>query len=392
MRHAPPVSVAPFANPPADSRKLRIGYVAPGFATSQVRQFIAPILLSHDPDRVEVVLYPATAETEGVWPSWIAVHPIGHLDDAAAADLIRRDGIDVLADCWGHTAGSRLSVFARRPAPVQVAWINFVQTTGLPQMDHVLHADTDPALDLDGLFSETIWPIGPVFNAFAPAYDRLPPVETPAMASGVVTFGSFNHPCKLSDETVRGWSRVLCAVPGSRLLLKYRYFADPVLQRATEARFAAEGVAPERIAFEGESRGTDYLEAFGRVDLALDTAPAPGSTTTLEALANGLPVLTLTGTPMTLPGFHARCMALAVGLPELVTPDWDGFVARAVALTADVGTLNDLRARVRPGFDNGPISDGPGFSRRLETAFVEMFERARRSGFRQAGGGRPAAG
>ncbi len=372
-----------YANGPSAGRKLRIGYVAPSFAMSQVSQFLAPVFATHDPDAVEVFLYPARADTETEWPAWLSIHPLGHLSDADAAAVIRKDRIDVLADCWGHSAGSRLPVFALRPAPVQVAWINFLQTTGLKQVDYVLHADSGDALSIDNLFAERIWSIGPVFNIFRPADGRPGPSHTPALASGKVTFGSFNHPCKLSDETVQAWGRILKASPDARLFLKYRYFVDPVLQRVTQARLAACGVAPERIVFEGDTRGAEYLAAFTKVDLALDTVPAPGSTTTLEALSNGVPVLTMASAPLTIPGFYARRMAEAAGLPELVTSSWDDYVQRALDLTADVDALDRLRARVRPGFDDGPLRDEVGFTRRIEAGFREMFERARQAGWSQ---------
>ena len=381
--YAPAGAPPPFANSPARGRKLRIGYVAPSFSTTQVRQFLAPVLNAHDPDAVEVFLYPGAGDTEATWPGAIHIHPIGQLSDVEAAGAIRRDGIDVLADCWGHSAGSRLPIFALRPAPVQVAWINFIQTTGLRQIDYVLHADSGGALNVDGLFSEDVWSIGPVFNTFYPADGRPSPAATPALASGQITFGSFNHPCKLSDETLDAWGRILHATPTSRLFLKYRYFVDPVLQRATQARLAAKGVAPERVIFEGETKGADYLSAFAKVDLALDTAPAPGSTTTLEALSNGLPVLTMARAPLTIPGFYARVMAEAVGLPELVTESWDDYVLRAVELASDVPALDRLRARVRSGFDEGPLRDEVGYTRRIEGAFREMFERARKAGWVQ---------
>lgn len=370
-RYAPAAPAAAFANPPREGRKLRIGYVAPTFAGSQVRQFIAPVLENHDPEAVEVVLYPTSAETETGWPDWIQVHPIGGMHDADVAALIRRDRIDVLSDCWGHTAGSRISVFARRPAPVQFGWINFVQTTGLPEMDYVLHAD-GPAPGEGEVFSEAIWRIGPVFNAFRPAIGRLPPVRTPALARGEVTFGSFNHPAKLSDWALDAWAGVLRAAPASRLLLKYSYFVDPVLQRATQARFAARGVAPERIAFEGFSKGEAYFQAFQQIDLMLDSWPAPGSTTTLDALSNGVPVL---AKPTACSGGqYVRAILDACGLSELIADTPEDFVDRAVALANDLPRLDALRARVRPGFDEGPICDEASFTRRIETAYAGMFD------------------
>lgn len=372
---APPP--APHANPPLAGRPLRIGFVAPTFAKSQLRQFVTPIFEALDPKASEVILYPADAATETDWPSWIRVHPIGRLDDAAAAALIRDDRIDVLNDCWGHTAGSRLGVFALKPAPVQAAWINFFQTTGLPQMDYVLHAATDGPADFDGHFTEALWPVGPVFTPFRPSAGRLPPAPTPARAAGRITFGSFNHPAKLSPAAIAAWATVLRNRPGSRLLLKYRYFADPVLQRVTQTYFAAHGVAPQRIVFEGHSAGADYFESFRKVDLMLDTWPAPGSTTTLEALSNGLPLLAMVGPTPNVGGVYARTILNAVGLGELVTDTPEAFVARALALTEDLDELDRLRATVRPNFDRSPICDEAGFARGLEQAYARMFERWR---------------
>jgi predicted O-linked N-acetylglucosamine transferase (SPINDLY family) len=373
----PAPSRTTHANPPLAGRKLRVGFVALSFAASQLRQFIAPILESLDPEAVEIILYPAEADTETGWPSTIAVRPIGGLDDAAAAALIERDGVDILNDCWGHTAGSRLGVFAHKPAPVQVAWINFFQTTGLPQMDYVLHAAGDTAPQGAALFAEELWPLGPVFTPFRPSAGRLPPAPTPARATGVVTFGSFNHPAKLSPGAIAAWATVLRNRSGSRLLLKYRYFADPVFQRVTQTYFAAHGVEPERILFEGHSEGEDYFQAFRKVDLMLDAWPAPGSTTTLDALSNGVPLLAMVGERPNVGGVYARSILRAVGLEDLVAGTPEAFVARALDITADLDRLDRLRAQVRPNFDQSPICDEAGFARTLERAYVQMFERWR---------------
>jgi protein O-GlcNAc transferase len=372
-RWTPAIGDPEFANPPSAGRRLRIGYVAPAFGALQVRQFITPILEAHDPCEVAVFLYPATDAAEKAWPDHIIVRPIGALNDADADALIRDDAIDVLVDCWGHSAGSRLGVFARRAAPVQAAWINFVQTTGLTRMDYVLHADGMDPPGTDALFTEKIQSIGPIFIPFRPHPDRPPPAPAPVLASGRITFGSFNHPHKLSDATVRAWSRILTGAPGARLLLKYRYFVDPVLQQATRARFLAEGVAPGRIEFRDHSAGADYLASFAEIDLALDPSPCPGGTTTCDALAIGLPVLTLEGSD-----FYSRIgvQALrAVGEPDLVAASWDDYVAKALNLAGDVAGLVALRARIRSGFDASVYRDESGFTRRLESTFRMLFDR-----------------
>lgn len=363
---------APHANPTRAGRKLRIGYVAPRFAEAQLRQFITPVLEAHDPERVEVVLYPAEASTETGWPAWIKVRPIRHLNDAAAAELIRSDRIDVLNDCWGHTSGSRLGVFARKPAPVQVAWINSFHTTGLPQMDYVLHGG-QATLDHADQFTEQLWPIGPTYSPFRPARGRLDPVETPAKAAGVVTLGSFNHPAKLSDGALAAWATVLRNAPSTQLLLKYNFYADPVLQNVTRARFAAHGVLGERLLFATHTSGEEYFRSFQTVDLMLDSWPHTGSTTTLEALSNGVPVLTMAD-ERSIGGRYAATLLRQSGLPELVTDSPEAFVARALELAADTAALNALRSRVRPAFEGGAFCDEAGFVRRLEAAFCEMFD------------------
>ncbi len=259
---------------------------------------------------------------------------------------------------------------------MQVAWLNYIQTTGLPQMDYVLHADGETPEPLLGLLTERIWRIGPTFVAFRPAADRLAPVRTPALAlekaKGWVTFASFNHPAKLSDAALDGWAAVLRGAKRTRLLLKYSYFDDPVLRRVTQGRFAARGVAPERVFFEGHTAGRDYHETFGKIDLMLDAWPAGGSTTTLEALSNGVPVLMMAEPSFA--GLYTRNILETSGLGELVTTSPEAFVATALALAGDLERLDDLRSRVRPGFERGPICDEAGFTRRVEAAFGEMFD------------------
>ncbi|HEX7885744.1 MAG TPA: hypothetical protein VF474_07185 [Phenylobacterium sp.] len=376
-RHAKAPPPAPHANQPLAGRKVRVGYVAPNFATSQLRQFITPIIENHDPEAVEVILYPADAATETTWPGWIQVHPMGKLGDAEAAALVRRDRIDVLVDCWGHTAGSRLAVFAHKPAPVQVAWINFAQTTGLPQMDYVFHAASDHPPAFGDLFTEHLWPVGSVFTPFRPGDGRLPPTPTPARATGELTFGSYNHPAKLSPGMIAVWAAVLRGVPASRLLLKYRYFADPVLQRVLQAQFAAHGVAPERLVFSAHSSGEAYFSSFQQVDVMLDSWPNPGSTTTLEALSNGVPVLAMVGDTPNVGGFYARTILEAAGQADMVTTSAEAFIDRALELAEDLDQLDALRSRVRPGFDASAICDEAGFAAGLERAYAEMFERSR---------------
>lgn len=358
---------------PLNGRRLKIGYVAPNFSKTQLYQFILPILKNHDPEVVEITLYTADSSVETPLPCARMVS-IGHLNDADATELIRKDAQDILVDTWGHTAGSRIGIFARRAAPVQVAWINFVQTTGLTQMDYVLHSDSMAAPGTADLFTETVWPMGDINIPYRPTMQRLPDVPPPALRNGFVTFGCFNHPAKISNESIAAWARILNSTPESVLILKYSYFTDPIIQRTFGARFAAHGVEAERILFEGHSKGIEYAESYQRIDLMLDPSPCPGGTTSCDAVANGVPVLTLAGDT-----FYSRIgiQVVAVsGLHDLVAKSWDDYVARAVALAHNMEALTEIRARTRPGFEASALRDEAGFTRKLEDVFRQMVERA----------------
>jgi predicted O-linked N-acetylglucosamine transferase (SPINDLY family) len=366
------LSQAPdFANPPLQDRPLRLGYVAPVVTSGQLRQFLAPVFEHHDPARVEVSLY-LKDDPGAAAPANARVRVIGGLDDAAAAQLIRDDGIDVLVDLWGHTVNGRLGVFARKAAPVQVSWMNYLQTTGLAAIDYVLHSDGLAEPNAQDHFVEKIWHMGPAIAPFRPD-PRPDPAPTPARANGFVTFGSYNHPARLNDQTVAAWAAILNRTPGSQLVLRYRFFDDAVLQNATLMRFAAHGVDPERITFKGHTVQPEYYESYREIDIALDPSPCPGGTTSNDALANGMPLLTLKGDTY----FSRLGSALVepLGVPELVVETWEDYVDRAVELASDIAALDALRLRVRVGFDLFEDREEVGFTRRLEGIFRDMFLR-----------------
>jgi predicted O-linked N-acetylglucosamine transferase (SPINDLY family) len=374
-RHAPPPAHAPppFANERTTDRRLRIGYVGPSFTRNQVAPSTVPVFEAHDTEAVEVFLYSMDPDAEAPLPASCTIRKIGHLSDEDAAALIRRDRIDILVDVWGHTANGRLRMFTFKPAPVQLGWINFMQTTGLACMDYVLHADSMDVPGTEAYFTEEIWRTGEIMAPYRPSPDRHPPVPTPALKNGFITFGSFNNPAKLNEATVAAWARILNGRPDSRLVLKYGLFVDPVLQRVIQARFAGYGVSPDRLEFRGDTRGPAYTREFQDIDLALDPSPVPGGTTTVDAIANGTPVLVLKGED-----FYARTplpLLLPCGLGELVAESWDDYVQKALWITADVKALDALRARIRPAFDNSPYRDEAGFTRRLEADYRRMFQR-----------------
>jgi predicted O-linked N-acetylglucosamine transferase (SPINDLY family) len=361
-----------YPNPPLAGRKLRIGYVCPS-VDSQLRQFLLPVLENHDRETTHVVMYVNAAPAAGLPCDELRV--LGQASDEEVAQAIRRDRIDVLVDLWGHTAGGRLGVFALKPAPVQASWMNYVQTTGLDAIDYLLHPDCFDVPGSQAHCAETLRYIGPVISPFRP--DPRPELSpAPALTNGFVTFASYNHPIRLNDATVAAWARILKGAADARLLLRYRYFEDEVLQNVTLMRFAAHGIEPHRIAFAGAVAQPHYYRSYAEVDLALDPAPCNGGTTSMDAIANGVPVLSLDGDD-----YYARTgvqVLEPLGLTDLIAPDWDAYVARAVGLASDIQGLDALRARVRAAFDASPRRDEAGFTRRLEAEFRDMFETWRR--------------
>jgi protein O-GlcNAc transferase len=359
----------PLANAPATDRKLRIGYLGPSYTDGVLKFFLHPLLESHDLEKVEVFAYVLDATKEKPIPG-VAVRHTDGMSNSDTAELIRSDGIDVLVDYHGHYEKGRPLVTACRAAPVQVSWLGWIQTTGMEAMDYVLHCDHMDAPDAALPMPEAPIGIGPIMTAYRPG-EVARASAAPAIERGYVTFASFNHPGKLSDRTIAMWSKILKGAPTAKLHLKYRVFDDAPLQLETMARFLAHGVPPQALEFSGFVTGEAYEEAFAHIDIGLDTSPYPGGTTTLDALARGVPVITLNGD-----NFYTQLgvsSMVALGLPELVASDWDDYIDKALAYANDIPGLAALRARVKPAFDASPYRDEAGFAHKMEVAYARMF-------------------
>ena len=300
------------------------------------------------------------------------VQTIG-LTDELLAQRIRADGIDILIDLAGHTAGNRLPVFAWRPAPVQISWLGYFATTGLAAMDYFLADPWTLPPDQEPFFTEQIWRLPETRLCFTPPNVAVDVGALPAQVNGYVTFGCFNNLSKMNDAVVNLWAQVLQAVPDSRLFLKYGQLAEASVRQHTCARFAVHGIDATRLVFEDYGPRADYLAAYQRVDIALDPFPFPGGTTTVEALWMGVPVLTLQGER-----FLARQgvgLLMNAGLPEWVATDAEDYVARAVAHARDLPALAALRARLRQQVLASPIYDAPRFAQHFEAALRSMWQR-----------------
>jgi predicted O-linked N-acetylglucosamine transferase (SPINDLY family) len=374
QRHAAPLAGQgpPHAVRPLDRRRLRLGYVSADFREHPVAYFLEPILAAHDHARFEIFCYADVMQPDAVTQRcqqyadhWRAL--VG-LSDAQAAERIRADGIDVLIDLAGHTGGNRLLAFARRPAPVQLSYLGYLGTTGLQVMDYyVTDSHSDPPGLTEAHFQEKLLRVPACAMCYQPGDAPEARAELPARQAGQVTLASLNPLCKLTDEVLDLWSRILAALPGARLLLRRGAEERP---RAAAARH---GVGPERVLLLGRAASRfDYLRRYRDVDLSLDPFPYNGITTTCDALWMGVPVLTLAG-PMSVARYGVRFLR-TVGLEELIATSAEDYVQRAVTLAGDLSRLAALRTGLRERMQRSPLMDSVRLTRDLETAYRTVWE------------------
>jgi protein O-GlcNAc transferase len=369
-----------WQNMPDPGRVLRVGFVSGDLSGHPVGFFLEGVLaaLTSGPaGTLELFAYPTlacddetSARLRACCKGW---HSAIGLSDEALAQRIAEDRIDILIDLSGHTAHNRLTMFAWKPAPVQVSWLGYFATTGLAAIDYFI---ADPCTLPPGQevhFSEQIWRLPETRLCFTAPADDVAVGPLPALANGYVTFGSFNNLSKMNDTVVALWAQVLNAVPDSRLFLKYQQLGEASVRQGTRERFAAHGIKPERLILEAYVPRTNYLAAYQRVDIGLDPFPFPGGTTTAEALWMGIPVLTLAGER-----FLSRQgvgLLMNAGLPDWIATDTRDYLARAVSHASDLQRLASLRRGLRKQVLDSPVFDAPRFARHFEAALREMWRK-----------------
>jgi protein O-GlcNAc transferase len=366
----------PAPAPAEPHKKLRVGLVSPDLRTHSVAFFIEPLMESADKSLVEFICYSTTAKEDRVTDRlrphaalWRHVHAKASRE---IAEQIRRDKIDILIDLAGLTNGERLAIFAEKPAPIQMTYLGYPNTTGLRAIDHrIVDSHTDPE-GSDAFAAETLLRLDPCFLCYKPPTAApLPASEPPSAANGFITFGSFNTLIKLSDATVDLWSELLKQTDGARLVLKARQLRDPATRDSTIARFVRRGVEAARIELIPATAGLEeHLALYSRLDVGLDPIPYAGTTTTCEAMWMGVPVVTLAG--QTHASRVGASLLRSVKLDDLVTSDPASFIAAARSLGTDTARLRALRASgptgLRSTMQGSALCDAPGFARRFTDA------------------------
>lgn len=377
-RHAEPLGrfVAPHANVPAPDRRLRVGYVSPNFRDHAVTYFFEPTLAHHDARQFDVVCYSDVtrpdAYTQRLQSYRATWRDCTRLDDAALAELVRQDAIDILVDLTGHTDNNRLLAFARKPAPVQVTWNGYANTTGMSAIDYrISDAYADPPGMSDQLHSERLVRLPEIYMAFRPPDDSPPVGDLPAARAGHVTFGSFNALAKITPQVVALWGRLLQAVPSARLII-CTVPAGSARGRVTQM-FAAQGVDAARLEMHGTLPFPEFLALHQRADIALDPFPFHGTTTTCHTLWMGVPVVTRAGAS------HVSRVGVSIlanlGLPQLIARSDDEYLTIAQSLAADTVSLGRLRAELRDRMLAAANTDGARLTRHLESAYRDMWRR-----------------
>lgn len=358
-------------------RRLRIGYISPAFCFHVISFFMEPILRFHDKGQVEVFCYAEVAQPDdyterlkGMVDGWRSTVGMG---DEAVARMIHEDHIDILVDLAGHTNNSRLKALAYKPAPVQVTYLGYFSTTGLEAMDywltdHVLHPE-----DTVELATETIYRLPRCCVCYQPP-EPSPDVVTSKRQGDAIMFGSFNDLLKTTPRSIALWSRVLKAVPGSMMTLKTGALADANVRQSVIERFAAHGVSAERLILRPQIHSHfEHMRCYGEMDIALDTVPRTGGTTTADALWMGVPVITLAGA-LFIERLSAT-MITAVGAHDLIAGSEEDYVAKAVALASDADHRLRLRQSLRGRMAASPLCDGAGLASAMETAYRDMWRR-----------------
>ncbi len=370
-------TVEPIADPAARDRqkaRLRIAYLSPNFVRHSVAYFALPLLQGHDRTRVEVWCYSTAPQLDAMTDRlkdaadvWVDVTK---LDDAALASRIQGDGIDVLIDLTGHTAGGRPGVLARRPAPLQATYLGYPNTTGLSAVDlrFVDHA-TDPLGQDDRMASERLVRLPRPFLAYSPD-ERAPAIAT--RSGRTMTFGSFNNLAKIGPQCLDLWSEVMRRTPNAKLLMKAKAFADPGSRDRVADQFAARGVKASRLDLRPHAADPqEHLATYGEVDIALDSFPYNGATTTMEALWMGVPVVSLAGNRHA--GRVGRSLMTGIGLGRFVSQTPRSFVKAARALAMDAESRASLRTMLRGRVAASPLADGVGLARAIEAALFEAW-------------------
>jgi protein O-GlcNAc transferase len=364
-------------NSKAPDRRLRVGFVSADFKRHSVSYFLENIFAEIDTEKLEIFAYSSsrkeddmTIKLQSLVSNW---RKVADLDDKQLVNEIVRDEVDILIDLSCHTGGSRLRMFSHKPAPIQITWLGFGSTTGLRAIDYILCDNVIMPPSEEPYFTEKPLRLPDHWVCYSPPKQDVRIESFPALRNGYVTFGSFNVLSKMTDSVIACWATILKAIPDSRLMLKVKAFASDDVRNITYRRFYSYGITEDRVSLVYWSPTmADHLNTYNEIDIALDTFPYTGVTTTMEALWMGTPVLTLSGDRFaSRMGHSIHCN---VGLEDWVATTTDAYVQKCLSMAADLEGLPLYGQSLREAFLTSPICDTPRFARNLENALRDVWK------------------
>ena len=354
--------------------RLRIAFLSPNFRLHAMLHFLEPILAHRDDSRFEVICYAQgpvkdihTQRLMDYGLTWVWIH---NLDDAALAEKIEQDGVDILIDCGGHTSGSgsRLKALANKPAPIMMSWLGYLGTTGLPAMDYRLtDLWVDPPGLTEALHTEHLLYIPGGMMAYRPHRVSPDVSRLPFLRNGYVTFGSLNNAQRINAQVAELWASIMRSTPDSKLLLQSKQFADIGVIGRFRGLFEAFGIKPNRL--EMRTQSADFLNTYSDIDIALDTFPYGGGATTCDAIWMGVPVISLAGERPS--GRLTSSILNQIGHPEWISTSAKAYFGKACELASAPETLSDIRTNLRPQVKSSVLCDEIGFVRRLEQVLLD---------------------
>jgi len=376
----PPTPSSRFKNSRDPNRPIRVAYLSPDLRIHAVVFFLQPVLAAHDRSQVEVFCYSDVKKPDAVTRQIREGHDVVWRDCAGRSDeevkvMLVEDQIDILVDLAGHTGSNRLPLFAQRAAPLQVTWIGYPNTTGLASMDYrISDAWSDPPGMTERLHTEQLLRMPDSFLCYRPGGDFPDVGEPPCISSGQITFGSFSNFMKVTPDMLTLWAQILAATDNSRLVFRARGMTSERFNREVAPLFTSQGVDPQRITVLGHTRSVvENLRDYHRIDIALDTFPYNGTTTTCESLFMGVPVVTLEGDA------HISRVGVSLlntlGLHDLIAKTVNDYLDIAVRIAHDRNRLLALRNNLRQRLLDSPLTDNVSFTRHLEQLYRQIWHR-----------------
>ncbi|WP_370539421.1 methyltransferase regulatory domain-containing protein [Achromobacter sp. UMC46] len=369
-KHRP--SWRPHKNSRQLPRKLKVGYVSPDFRQHSGNYFIEPLFQHHDRSNFTLTAYAelttedqTTQRLKTYFDYWV---PTSTLTDAQLAERIRADGIDILIDVAGHTAGNRLGAFARKPAPVSLTWLGFGYSTGLSAIDYIMSDAVMVPEGSEHLFSEKPWRLEDSNFIYRPNLAMGDYGALPALANGYVTLGTLTRAIRMNDRTVSVWSEILRRLPEGRLMVDSNSYRDGPMREQLIARFQAQGIERGRLMIGCHSPPWDVLRSM---DIGLDCFPHNSGVTLVETLYMGVPYVTLADRPSV--GRIGSSVLHGIGHPEWIAQNEEEYIQKVVALASDLPALTRIRANLRSDMQASPLMDEPAFARKFEAAVRGMF-------------------